>query len=184
MRLGPGLSMLCLGLALASPAVSVDAAVAVPALSDMPANPQRLAPVLQRFMADLGSVEHTHDITAGPQREAALRSLYKGWQTRLAEFDYAALGLEDQIDHALLKRELAYRLQRLDFERKRYESAAPLLPGVESLIALAEARRALDYADPRSTAATLERVRKSLADLQARIERDAKSACSMAYVAT
>ena len=74
------------------------------------------------------------------------------------------------------KRELAYRLQRLDFERKRYESAAPLLPGVDALIALAEARRALDYADPRSTAATLERVRKSLADLQARIERDAKSA--------
>ena len=29
----------------------------------------------------------------------------------------------------LLRRDLAYRLEQLDFERKRWEQAAPLLPG-------------------------------------------------------
>lgn len=175
MRLDFRLLPLCLGLALTCPALPAAAADA-PALSDMPANSQRMTQVLQRFIADLGSVEHTHDITAGPQREAALRALYQSWQKRLAEFDFNTLGLEDQVDHALLTRELGYRLQRLDFERKRQESAAPLLPGVDKLIAMAEARRALEYADPRATATTLESVRKALVELQSRMERDAKAA--------
>ena len=168
--------MLCLGAALAGPAIAAQMPAGIPTLADMPANTQRLAPVLLRFEADLRSVEHTHDVTAGPQREAALRALYQGWQTRLAEFDYGSLALEDQIDEALLSRELAYRLKQLDFERKRYAQAAPLLPRVDSLIALAEARRALQYADARSSAETLDAARKSLAQLQSRIERDKHAA--------
>ncbi len=176
MRLAPRLLMLCLGAAMACPAFTAEVPANIPALTEMPANPQRLAPVLLRFQADLGSVEHTHDITAGPQREAALRALYQGWQVRLTEFDDASLGLEDQIDHALLARELDYQLRQLAFERRRYEQASPLLPKLDSLIALAEARRALRYVDARTSAETLEAARKSLAQLQSRIERDKKSA--------
>ncbi|WP_162140737.1 DUF885 family protein [Arenimonas oryziterrae] len=176
MRLAPRLLTFCLGAALAGPIAAADNPIAVPSLAAMPVNAQRLAPVLLRFEADLASVEHTHDVTAGPQREAALRSFYQGWQLRLREFDYATLALEDQIDFALLQRELNYRLQQLDFERRRYDQAAPLLPKVDTLIALAEARRALQYADARHSAATLDAARKTLADLQSRIDHDAKSA--------
>lgn len=147
----------------------------VPTFDDMPANTQRMAPVVARFRADLQSLQRVHDVTAGVQREAALRRLYLGWQARLAEVDIAGLALEDQVDHALLQRDLGYRLTQLDFERDRYREAAPLLPGVDGLIALAEARRALSYPDPRASADQLDRSRRALAALQARLEKDPKT---------
>lgn len=147
----------------------------VPALSDMPADHQRMAPVVARFRTDLGSLERINDTTAGVSREASLRRLYTGWQERLAEVDVAGLALEDQVDHALLTRDLAHRLGQLDFERKRYREAAPLLPGVDALIALAEARRALAYPDARASAEQLDRSRRELAALQTRLEKDPKA---------
>lgn len=149
--------------------------VLVPTLADMPASPQRMAPVVARFRADLASLERVNDITAGVTREAALRRLYTGWQARLAEVDAASLGLEDQVDYALLGRDLDYRLGQLDFSRERYRQAAPLLPGVDALIALAEARRSLAYPDARASAEQLDRSRRDLAALQARLEKDPKA---------
>ena len=167
---------IALGAALALPAaVPAQAPSLVPALADMPASTQRMAPVVARFRADLASLERVNDITAGVTREAALRRLYTGWQARLAEVDAAGLGLEDQVDHALLQRDLAYRLGQLDFARERYRQAAPLLPGVDALIALAEARRTLAYPDARASAETLDRSRRDLAALQARLEKDPKA---------
>ena len=155
----------------------------VPPLADMPASAQRLAPVVARFRADLASLERVNDITAGVAREASLRRLYTGWQARLAEVDAAGLALEDQVDHALLKRDLGYRLSQLDFSRDRYRQAAPLLPGVDALIALAEARRALAYPDARASAELLDRSRRELAALQARLEKDPKAMGTLPIVA-
>ena len=147
----------------------------VPALEEMPASAQRLAPVVARFRTDLAALERVHDITAGVGREAALRRLYVGWQARLAEIDPSGLGIEDQVDHALLGRDLAYRLDQLDFARERYRQAAPLLPGVDALIAMAEARRALAYPEARASAEQLDRSRRELVALQARLDKDSKA---------
>jgi hypothetical protein len=140
------------------------------------AETQVLAPWIARFEADLDSVEHTHDITAGPRREAALRALYTAWLDALAKVDPATLGNEDRIDHALFGRELRHRLERLDFERRRIDAAAPLLPKVDTLIALAEDRRALVRVDARAAADTLNQANDAIAALDKRIDKDAKSA--------
>ena len=167
---------LCLAAAIAAPAATfAEADRLVPALADMPASDQRLAPLVARFRTDLASLERVHDITAGPRREAALRAIYSGWQARLAQVDHAGLALEDKLDYALLRRDLANRLEHLDFSRGRYREAAPLLPGVDALIALAEARRALEYPDARASAETLDRSRRELATLQKRLEQDPKA---------
>lgn len=145
-----GLLPLCLVAALALPvqASSPMGPKNIPQRSDIPVQQHALAFFLQRFQADLASTEHTYDINAGQQREAALRSLYQGWLARLGEFDYAKLALEDQIDFALLKRELNHRLSQLDFERTRTDQALQLLPGIAPLIDLAEQRRALKPLQP------------------------------------
>ena len=67
------------------------AEVSVPQPSEIPASSQRLAPMIHRFMADVSSIEHTHDITGSPKREAALRSLYNGWLKSIGTLDYASL---------------------------------------------------------------------------------------------
>jgi hypothetical protein len=140
------------------------------------AETQVLAPWIARFEADLDSVEHTHDITAGPRREAALRALYTAWLDALAKVDPATLGNEDRIDHALFGRELRHRLERLDFECKRIDAAAPLLPKVDLLVALAEDRRALVRVDARAAADTLNQANDAIAALDKRIDKDANSA--------
>lgn len=168
--LAAGIALALVATPLPSPAAGL-----VPALAEMPADSQVLAPVVARFRADLYSVEHVQDVTAGPRREAALRALYTGWLERLKEFDAQTLGQEDRLDLALFRRELAYRLQQLDFERERWRQAEPLLPGVSKLIALAEARRNLEYPDARTAAATLDQVRRELEALGARLDRDPKA---------
>ena len=110
-------------LALPSQASSPMVSANVPQRSDIPRQQHTLAFFVERFRADLASTEHVYDIDAGRGREAALRALDTGWQTRLREFKPSELALEDRIDYALLDRELGYRLQQLDFERTRHDEA-------------------------------------------------------------
>lgn len=165
-------SLLAPAAAFAVPALPSEALV--PPAGEHAPSPQVLAPLIQRFRADLGAIEHVHDIAWGEARRHALSSLYTGWTTQLASMDFDALGLEDRIDWILFHSELQQRLGELDFERARLAEAAPLLPEVAALIEMAEARRTLQQADGRLSAGVLERARAALADLDARIEaRDA-----------
>ncbi|MDY0022926.1 DUF885 family protein [Arenimonas caeni] len=173
----------CLAVALAFPALADAPPSLAPPLARMAAQPQAMAPVVARFRADLASLERVQDATAGVRREAALRRLYTDWQARLAEIDPASLGVEDRLDHALFQRELAYRLVQLDFQRGRVGEAAPLLPGVDRLVALVEARRAHEYPDGRASAQVLDEVRGQLAALGARLDKDAKAAGTTPIVA-
>ncbi|HNV84154.1 MAG TPA: DUF885 family protein [Arenimonas sp.] len=144
--------------------------ISAPRPADIPASTQQLALMIHRFNADLSSVEHTHDITGSPKREAALRSLYNSWLQSIGTLDYASLQLEDQVDYALFKRELNYRLKQLDFNRKRFDQAATLLPQADSLIALAEARRELVYADAKSSAQVLNQAQKAMEKIHAQLD--------------
>lgn len=166
----------CLAAAFALPApLAASLPSLAPPLARMPVQSQAMAPVIARFRADLASLERVQDTTGGVRREQAMRRLYTDWQARLAEIDPTALGTEDRLDHALFGRALAYRLEQLAFQRERFEEAAPLLPGVAELVALAEARRALEYPGGRASADTLDRVRKQLSGLQSRLEKDPKA---------
>jgi hypothetical protein len=138
-----GLLPLCIALALPAQAGGPMGPKNIPQRSEIPDQQHALALFLQRFQADLSSTGHVYDIEAGRARENAFRGLYLGWQARLGEFDYAKLTLEDQLDYALFKRELNYRLGQLDFDRRRADQALDLLPGIAPLIDLAEQRRAL-----------------------------------------
>jgi uncharacterized protein (DUF885 family) len=164
---------MCFGLS-----VTVSGAeVSVPQPSEIPVSSQKLAPMIHRFVADLKSIEHTHDITGSTKREAALRSLYKGWLKSIATLDYATLTLEDQVDYVLFKRELQYRLTQLDFQRERFNQVNTLLPQADSLIAMAEARRALVYADAKTSAQTLNQAQKAFEKLRLQLDsKDNKTA--------
>lgn len=161
-------SLLVPAAAFAAPALPSEALVPPP--QEHAPSPQVLAPLIQRFRADLSAIEHVHDIAWGEARRRALGGLYTGWAAQLASMDFDALGLEDRIDWILLHSELQQRQGELDFERARLTEAAPLLPEVTALIEMAEARRELRQADGRSSAGVLERARAALADLDARIE--------------
>ena len=145
--------------------------VNIPQRADIPSSQHALAFFIQRFEKDLESTEHTYDITAGTAREKALRSLYLGWQARLAEFDYSTLSAEDRIDAALFRRELNYRLSQLDFERARNAQALKLLPEVPPLIDMAEQRRALRPLDADNAKQLIERATRALHENETLLRR-------------
>lgn len=164
----PALLALALGLAPLSVTASTTAiesgrlAPPLEAIEAASTDGQRMAPVLARFAADLRAVEHVHDIRFGPARREALGRLHAAWRERLGEIDPAALGLEDRVDHLLFARELDYRDTQLRFERERVTEAAGLLPGIDAVFELLEARRRLEYPDGRASADVLDTVRRQL----------------------
>lgn len=163
-------ALLMPALAFAAPAWTPASPAAVPPASEHAPSEQVLAPLVQRFRADQATLMHVNDIQWGAARREALGGLYRGWQAQLEAMDFEALGLEDRIDWLLFHNHLQQRLRELDFERARVAEAAPLLPEVDALIRLAEARRALAQADGRQSAALLESARAALAGLDSRIE--------------
>lgn len=168
--MNPRLCLLAFSITFGISTISVATEVSVPQPSEIPVSSQKLAPMIHRFMADLKSIEHTHDITGSTKREAALRSLYQGWLKSIATLDYKALALEDQVDYALFKRELQYRLKQLDFQRERFNQISTLLPQADNLIAMAEARRALIYADAKNSAQVLNQAQKALEKMRLQLD--------------
>lgn len=160
----PRLTALALAVALACPSFIAAQPSVVPDFAGVPAQAQRMAPLVQRFQSDLRSLEHVNDIQHGLRREAALRELYSGWLERVKATDTSAFGIEDRIDHLLFARTLEHRLGQLDFEGRRYVEATALLPQVDALIALMEGRRALDHQDGRASAEVLEKARVALSE--------------------
>ncbi len=161
---------------------AVSMQVQAPSLQEIAPTTHQMAQVVSRFRADLASIEHVRalndqdgaDGIYAPQRAALLQTFLTSWRKRVEEIDASTMTLEDQIDHALLRRDINYRLDNLNFDKNRREQMQPLLPGVDQLVALAEARRSLNYANPRQTADTLDKTRASLKALADSLSADNK----------
>ena len=175
MRFAP---VLALCLALPAPWLHAAAALEPPTLAELQPADQRLAVLVDRWATDLEALEHVHDIAHGPRRVAALRAFHTSWLARLGELDPATLGVEDRLDHVLFARALQRRLDRLDADARRVQQALPLLPGFDDLLALMEARRALEPQDGRASADVLERVRRGLVERRDAVARDGAKALS------
>lgn len=148
----------------------------VPDPAGLAAGDPRMPAWIERYRADLDSVEHVHDIAYGLRREAALRALHGGWLENLRGLDDSGFGVEDRIDRLLFARELEQSLRQLDFDARRVVETAPLLPGHGELVELMERRRALEFAQGRGSAETLDRVRRALAERLAAVTEDGAKA--------
>lgn len=147
-----------------------------------------LRPMVTRYYADRAALEHVRSLTDdgsdplfAPRRAAMRASLLQKWTTQLEQLDAADLSQDDRLDRLLLRRDLALDISKQNFERERYEAIRPLLPGYDDLVSLLEARRDLQSATPRTTADTLDRVRR---DLEARAKRLSDEGNTKAGVST
>jgi uncharacterized protein (DUF885 family) len=163
-------------LALFSAGLAAQPATIVADPAELAATDSRMSSWIQRYRADLKSVEHVHDIAFGLRREAALRNLHTGWLDNLRALDDADFGVEDRIDRLLFERELRQNLQQLDFDARRVVETAPLLPGHAKLVDLLERRRALEFAKGQPSAQVLEQIRRELAERLSAVNRDGADA--------
>ena len=151
---------------------TINAQAWLPTPEDHAPTPQRIAPLLNRYQADLYSLLHIHDIEWGSGRAAALDAFYQAWQERLGAVEFDTLELEDRIDWTLWRDELRNQRRLLGFQQQRLQEVLPLLPSIEAVMALAEARRALAQADGQHSAEVLEAARAETERLRKSIDAE------------
>lgn len=144
----------------------------VPALERMgDPSPSELVDLVRRYAADRAALLRRHDLES-PRRRARMTRFLDEWSARLAEVDYAALGVEGRIDHHLMRTRI--RADRAELERSeaRASEMAPLLPFDDDLARIHEARRERERPDPREAAEVLHRAAEAAAEMRDRV-RDA-----------
>jgi len=128
----------------------------VPILAPIVARPaSELAGAVERYRVDRAALRRRYDVDWSAVRRERLRAFSAGWRARLAELDFARLGVEGRVDYILLDRTLRHELALLDREAALAAEMRSLLPFADTLMALEEARRRVDSVDAAGAAALL-----------------------------
>ncbi|HET9425539.1 MAG TPA: DUF885 family protein [Gemmatimonadaceae bacterium] len=148
-----------------------EALASVPSLNTLVSNTtSELAPVIERYSADLASVNRRYDASGSPDQRQRMRAFYTSWRARLAEIPFDRLKQEGKVDYVLLDNRLRYQLALLDRADKERRETADLLPFADRLLSLQDRRRDLVPVDPVASARTLSAVTKQIDSLRARVE--------------
>lgn len=130
---------------------------------------------VRRYLEDKAALERRYPVRYSPMRHDRMREFYQGWQQRMNELDFEALGYEGKVDFILLRNRITFELEMLDLADKQWDEMAELLPFADPLRALQENRFDRKRVDPRSTAGTLDSVATELENLTSELVEEAKA---------
>lgn len=126
------------------------AAAYVPAIAT-----SEMREVVSRFSEDQRDLLRRYDDQYSPERRQVLRDFYAAWEARLNTIDFGKLDEDARVDWILLKGDLVHEQALLDREEKRLAEVKGLLPFADTVFALEDARRRLEFADPAAAGRTL-----------------------------
>ncbi len=138
---------------------------ALGSLVEFARNESSLRIAVVRYTQDIDAVERRYPVPFSPARIARLRKLHEGWRQQLGTLDFAKLDREGQIDYVALRNRIAYNLDRLALDEQRAAQMKPLLPFFDDIRLLQEDRFDRKRVDPRTAAATLDRISKQAGEL-------------------
>jgi len=119
------------------------------------AAPSELRDVVARYASDRDALGRRYDDAYSPERRRVLRGFYAAWLVRLQTIDFDHLSQDGKVDWLLLKTEVTHELALLDREEARWTEVKALLPFADTIFALEDARRRLEFADPAAAGRTL-----------------------------
>ncbi|MGD1090546.1 MAG: DUF885 family protein [Bryobacteraceae bacterium] len=123
-----------------------------------------LRPSLERYAADLHSLNRTYPIRLSPTRRARFDKFFAEQETALSSFDFDALSPDGRIDYILLKNQLAHERRRLQSDAAEVAALEPLIPFFKAIIGLEEARRRMEAVNSKVTATLLANMLHAIAD--------------------
>jgi hypothetical protein len=129
-----------------------------------------MAPVLERYNADLQSLQRRYDASDSPDQRRRMRAFYTAWRTRLGEVAFDKLKQEGKVDYVLLDSRLKYQLALLDRADKERAESADLLPFADKLLGLQDQRRDLVQVDPVKSARLLSSLAKQIDSMRTKLE--------------
>lgn len=135
------------------------AAMTKPAASD-------LRELVERYGTDRASLLRLYSVRNSALQLRRLKEFDTAWRAKLDTVPYETLNAEGRIDWQLLRAELKFSLELGAREERRAAELAPVLPFMNDLAELQEARRNFEPLNAEPVAATLARMRKSLENAQ------------------
>lgn len=120
-----------------------------------PSSVSELRDVVDRYSADREALGRRYDDAYSPERRLMLRDFYAAWLQKLGTIDFDKLSEDGRVDWILLRTELIHEEALLDREERRLAEVRGLLPFADTILALADARRRLEFADPAAAGRTL-----------------------------
>ena len=120
-----------------------------------PAATSELRDVVARYSADRDALGRRYDDDYSPERRLMLRDFYGAWLQKLGSIDFAKLSEDGRVDWILLRAEVVHEQALLDREERRIAEVKPLIPFADTIFALEDARRRLEFVDPPAAGRTL-----------------------------
>ncbi len=156
-----GLLMLCTGLGLLAPQI-ISAQSNAPDLSELDNSKSELRSVIERYVADRGSLSRSYPVASSPGRQARFRQFYLDWLGQLGKSNFDAMGLDGKVDYVLFRNHLEHELKQSEIESRALAEIAPLLPFAKPITELAEARRRMEKIAAPKIAAQLNDLNKQI----------------------
>ena len=130
----------------------------------------RLRPVIDRYMADLTTLQRYYVVESSPLRRAKLQGFYGEWQKILAGMNFDSLRQDEQIDYILFRNYIEHEVRELDLRGRSLDEMAPLIPFSKQIAEYEESRKRMEKIDPGKIAAQLNDLNKQIAALQKAVE--------------
>jgi hypothetical protein len=160
-----------------------EALASVPNLNTLVSTTEsELAPVVDRYAADLSSLNRRYDAGDSPDQRARMRAFYTSWRKRLTEIPFDKLKQEGKVDYVLLDNLLVYQLALLDRADRQRKEEAELLPFADKLLSLQDRRRDLIPVDPVASARLLSSLAKEIDSMRAKLEAGGRGGAVMPSV--
>jgi hypothetical protein len=138
-----------------------------------------MRPVIERYDVELRDLNRVYAVPGSGRRRSRLEKFYTE-QLRLVEnINFDALNQAGQIDYLLLHERLLDEQKQLAGEARQEEEIAPLIPFQEAIIGLEEARRRMETADPRKSAAVLAKMTADIAAAKAALPKSKAAPAAM-----
>jgi uncharacterized protein (DUF885 family) len=139
-----------------------DAVSDAPDLKDLDSSPSELRGLIERYVADRGSLSRSYPVEISPARRARFKQFYSDWLATLAKLNFDTLGQEGKVDYLLFKTHINHELQQEELQGNALAEIALFTPFAQTITDLSEARRRMEKVDPAKVAATLNDLNKEI----------------------
>jgi uncharacterized protein (DUF885 family) len=133
-----------------------------PDLNELDSSKSEMRPVIERYVADQGSLSRSYPVESSPARLERFKQFYSDWLALIGKMNFDAMSQDGKVDYVLFKFHVEREQQRLEIQNRSLAEIAPLLPFAQTITSLAEARRRMEKLDPPKVAAQLNDLTKQI----------------------
>lgn len=130
---------------------------------------------VERFTADLESLERFYNVSASAVRQTRMKEFYSQWETQLSHLNYDSLTHAGKIDYILFRNYVQHELRSLELEKSSLADQSKYVPFAPTITELEEARRRFEWADPAKSAEILASLEAAIAATQKKLDDAQKS---------